>query len=755
MESFNWENLNRYTEQFKEWILSLFRKVHARIGHVEEDLYNLEGRVDTHDTEIGYFQTNLTAYYDETMVKYQNTMSRLGDVLYIMQTTKDDIYDRNDLINSSIEYHNEYLMDLSTRADGVDASLYTHNEFIQDIYNEINIINSVIDTLDSSTGDSFIEVLHQINEINSNINERIDSYIELHNIEVNNILNNIDSSFVEVDASIKDIQNQIDANNQHFIDVMSALDTSLDIQFQNINSSINDLSTYVFSNLSSNTSEINSSINDISTRLHNLDLSTQLAIDAATPNISVGPSLPSSAKHGDFFVVEEYLKTKLDGDTWVVDYSEDPKRTAYIWDASVVNGWVALDGNVDATNVYFKDGIDRTISFGVKDKNDILLVNEGKDMNLKNLLEYYLVREEYDQPIIINAAFNQPTFNIDPNGSKPDALYTYMHIGGKPMVSNTSLCYVGTNVSIGDISLQTNYLYPILWSNTGTAASIQYPVIKKYSLDGLTVTNGETITSEVPFVQYSYVDNTFNTATATIKLENNKGFTGIDTSNSISTITGIANNNILTVNAPLGTVSEGNNKITLSYSVNGASVVRRSRKIINADDIETYPVSNLGNIKNDSDVAIGVKIDPSDVYINMDNAIYNDTYVEVTGVYPIYTNAASVSNTGLKLLEGSFSDTPIQIPIWNYFSSTSTVKYFNFGSTSLKDREIYFPCDASKTFLITSSMACNPTTKEYTDANVWFDANKTITINGAEYHIWRCNTEGLGGVEVEITIVNS
>lgn len=42
------EGLTEYTKEFKEWIWKLFRKVHARIGHVEEDLAKLksESKVD-------------------------------------------------------------------------------------------------------------------------------------------------------------------------------------------------------------------------------------------------------------------------------------------------------------------------------------------------------------------------------------------------------------------------------------------------------------------------------------------------------------------------------------------------------------------------------------------------------------------------------------------------------------------------------------------------------------------------------------
>ena len=39
-EYLNNHGLSTFTAQFKEWIYKLFRRVHARIGHVEEELYH-------------------------------------------------------------------------------------------------------------------------------------------------------------------------------------------------------------------------------------------------------------------------------------------------------------------------------------------------------------------------------------------------------------------------------------------------------------------------------------------------------------------------------------------------------------------------------------------------------------------------------------------------------------------------------------------------------------------------------------------
>ena len=41
----NWPDLVLYTKEFKEWIWKLIRKIHARIGHVEEDLAKVRDEV--------------------------------------------------------------------------------------------------------------------------------------------------------------------------------------------------------------------------------------------------------------------------------------------------------------------------------------------------------------------------------------------------------------------------------------------------------------------------------------------------------------------------------------------------------------------------------------------------------------------------------------------------------------------------------------------------------------------------------------
>lgn len=90
--------------------------------------------------------------------------------------------------------------------------------------------------------------------------------------------------------------------------------------------------------------------------------------------------------HGDYYI----KTTDLNG----VPSDNIEERTAYVYD-SVNNKWVALSGNYDANNVYFPQGIDRTEAWGVATKSTTINKEECKNKNLKELLENYLVKEQF------------------------------------------------------------------------------------------------------------------------------------------------------------------------------------------------------------------------------------------------------------------------------------------------------------------------------------------------------------------------
>ena len=64
----NWTGLEEYTKEIKEWIWKLFRKVHARIGYVEEELAyvreNAKTQVTLNSSTPNYVNTSTAV--DET-----------------------------------------------------------------------------------------------------------------------------------------------------------------------------------------------------------------------------------------------------------------------------------------------------------------------------------------------------------------------------------------------------------------------------------------------------------------------------------------------------------------------------------------------------------------------------------------------------------------------------------------------------------------------------------------------------------------
>lgn len=61
-EHLDWSGLNTYTQDVKEWIFKLLRRIHARIGHVEEDLYNVRKSIKQYYIEKNTDQSGNIVY---------------------------------------------------------------------------------------------------------------------------------------------------------------------------------------------------------------------------------------------------------------------------------------------------------------------------------------------------------------------------------------------------------------------------------------------------------------------------------------------------------------------------------------------------------------------------------------------------------------------------------------------------------------------------------------------------------------------
>ena len=363
-------------------------------------------------------------------------------------------------------------------------------------------------------------------------------------------------------------------------------------------------------------------------------------------HINVSTCNPEDAgltpEHGDYFVKEEYL-SYINSETGkpalpnepnaIINKRVEPRRTAYIFDSSLKDGegdWVALDGNVNAENVYFPLGFQRTKEWGTakaKDSTDSDKEIIGK--NLKEVFEYYLV-EEIFKGNAVPATLTISTWTINSSGGKatPNDLYKYIQLDGTTMTTNSSLVKVGTTIKVNkiDVSTTPKHTGPEEITN-GTAAKVENMI--KYSEDGKTIINESSSTGTKPYVHFEYSTN-FDEATATLELKSSNNNIISSSSN-----TGRINSSVM-INEITTTLPEGKFLMTLSYS-NNVSASRIIDNSIVATTVSVYPVSNKDNVSTGKLKANGLV--PQNSYNRASNSITkNDTTVTINAVYPIYTN---------------------------------------------------------------------------------------------------------------------
>lgn len=90
---------------------------------------------------------------------------------------------------------------------------------------------------------------------------------------------------------------------------------------------------------------------------------------------------------GDFYLYKNPENAFLNSTGYVRIKIQNQEETKYVW--------ASLAGNVNAENVYFKNGIQRTEAWGTFNSTNGEIVNECVGFNLKELLENYLVKEDF------------------------------------------------------------------------------------------------------------------------------------------------------------------------------------------------------------------------------------------------------------------------------------------------------------------------------------------------------------------------
>ena len=479
-----------------------------------------------------------------------------------------------------------------------------------------------------------------------------------------------------------------------------------------------------------------------------LDSSIVLTAPGSHANITVGTVSPEESglapSHGDYYVKEEVITEKL---------GVEPRRTAYIYNADD-EIWQALDGNVDATNVFFKNGVNRTAAIGVLPATaNGEIENEGKAMNLKELLEYYLVEEMYPTVLASTGIANVSKYAITLD--KPNDLTTYMDHTDKLVEVGTKYTFASKGFSIKESA--THDGKSTYTSNKSTITGMNFGAAT--TVGGEVDTNKTTAEAGPITTTASYNDN-FDEATATVTLTNNRGFTGIST----STNTVIVNGQTLTLPTATGIVVEGENKLTLSWS-SDASVTRDITKDKTIPAMEYYYASNKGNTSTN-------KIAKTSTVSWVDNnptVTVSDktTTFSVNAVYPYYSNGieqtvaetvGSFTTQSITIKEGGVTKTvnAKKLALYNYKSAVAKTTYVGFGLAGVEAGEqpkiFYIPNSANVTSIVGNAYNSN---KEAGKASS-FDAgcgtwtkDGTVFINDVAYTKW-INTGKFGAQNIQI-----
>lgn len=439
---------------------------------------------------------------------------------------------------------------------------------------------------------------------------------------------------------------------------------------------------------------------------------------------------------------------------YIYVYTGEKTQTAYYWDTDN-SKWLPF--NVDAENVWFPKGIQRTALFGTKSaETDIQ--TEAVGYNLKDLFEYYLVEEIFPSVQVTTATANTGAYSIDmaiPNTT----LSSYMN-------KTNTLAEVGTSYTFNGLQLTENATHTGVEDYTGTCSSITG--IQKYGykkqLSDTSLSNSE-LKSQIPSIDCTYTSN-FSTAQAQAGIANVKGFTGINDSTATSAVVYSKDNpdaNVLSLASQTGTVVHGSNQLTLSWS-NTATVTRSFSNQIDAEALQAYYASNKGNTDSEHYASTN-KVS----WVTTAEAItktYTASSFVVTGVYPLYTNGVeqNVNNTSGSWTNGSITvtsgDTTTAVKggklnLYNYISNKTKTYYIGAGNRDASNPLIlYIPVINDITNVTAASYNSNKPAGQSTsyDAGAGsFSSAGTVTINGVQYTKW-VNAGKFGAQNIKISI---
>ena len=423
-----------------------------------DDLYTyIDDQLDDIDNEQLIQNTSINKIISDVSIKYEYLLALInrssgdmGDVITDgiaglrkeFKEFKSDTTERFNVVNNDISLINKDVSKIDTT---LNEHIKKFNEHVSNSSNYIIDNNKNIQSIQTKIGN--IEVSY--NNLNTDVSNLITNFNTLVNSDN---ANNIIDTFKEVEtflSSISDastltgILEQMSTEMNKKIDNIIKNDTSINVPIDDINSSINDISSRLYNYITSNNeiiTKIDTSINDINSYINNLTTKIDTSINDLNSSIDdINSSINdiSTRLNNNYVSKDDYIK------------DEEVITTAFVQLDNKIND---INTSINANIIDISTRLNNKIS--LLESNNIIKLNTTSGTN-KNIWN-----EEnntfYDDAYVID--INK--FNIVENGiRKEKELKTVNPNIINEIISNKKVSnklFDNINVSINDINSSVN-----------------------------------------------------------------------------------------------------------------------------------------------------------------------------------------------------------------------------------------------------------------------------------------------------------
>lgn len=296
----------------------------------------------------------------------------------------------------------------------------------------------------------------------------------------------------------------------------------------------------------------------------------QYSVGIGGGNVIYGTTAPDA---DGIVTVDGDIVTGNEGYIYV--YTTSNSQTAYYWKD---NKWIAFD--IDAEHVWFPEGVMRTECWGSAVTENSTPTAECVGKNLKEVMEYYLVKEKFTKSTVTRVNTTVPSFTGYLNTNPTLEVDDYILLNDKknivgtyyPTVSKSSNCVKSENLTFGPQTINNSTGYKL------TSTDDTY-------IAGNKIGSSVTVTADVE-------DIVQGSGTVAIRVGNadkaKENYTADDTSKTVTW--SVDTTTLGQYTASL--VATNSTSCSATYKVGDNNV-----EYVNIPKIDTiYPVTNKGNI---------------------------------------------------------------------------------------------------------------------------------------------------------------